>query len=85
MKAFSVFDKKASAYGVPFFEKNAGMALRSFEQLVGDDRSLVYKYPEDFALYQLADFDDNSGLLVSNENPVHVANATEFVKEVNKD
>ena len=79
MKCFSVFDTKANMFGVPFFAVSVGVASRLFADLVADNRSTIYRYPADFALYEIGDFNETSGLFTSLDRPNHVCNASEFV------
>ena len=79
MKCFSVFDTKANVFGVPFFALTVGVASRLFADLVADFQSTVNRYPADFALYEMGDFNETSGLFTSLDRPNHVCNASEFV------
>lgn len=58
----SVYDRAAQFYGRPFFVVAAGQATRSFRDEVNRSDSEMGKHPEDFDLWQLGVFDDNSGL-----------------------
>lgn len=82
LKIYAVYDKKAMVYAPPFFVNTAIEAVRAFGELVSDGRSTVAKYPSDFALYWLGDFDDCSGsfIPVPNGVPNLVHEAMEFVK-----
>lgn len=79
LMAFSLFDVKAKAYCVPFFVHNVNLALRSFGDAVLDQSTGISKHPEDFMLYRLGEYDDNSGKLLSLNEPEFVANAVDFV------
>lgn len=80
-QVFSLFDSKANAYIQPFFMAQKGQALRALDSIVNNPQTEVNKYPADFALYKLGEFDDVSGQLVSLKVPEFIANAIEFVKE----
>lgn len=80
LKIYAVYDKKAMVYAPPFFVNTAIEAVRAFGELVADGRSTVAKYPSDFALYCLGDFDDCNGLFMPNGIPQLVHEAMEFVK-----
>lgn len=58
----SVHDKKAETYSAPFYPPSKGVAIREFIDIVNkpDENSLYYKHPDDFDLYYLGDFDDQS-------------------------
>lgn len=74
-KIFSIRDSKGEIYGQPFFQKTAGEAERSFKSLVQDEKSMVSKYPEDFDLYYLGEYDDLTGKIKSLDTPSHICKA----------
>jgi len=85
-KIFSMYDSKVEAYNKPFHQTTKGEALRTFIDAVNDERSPMSKHPEDYSLFQIGEFDDQTGKYTSNEKPVHIANAHEFVrKDVRQD
>lgn len=62
----SVFDSAAQVFGRPFFVVAKGQAIRSFSDEVqrqAPDNELA-RHPDDFTLYQLAEFDDAFGAFV---------------------
>ena len=61
LKTFTIRDSKGEFYSPPFLQKTHGEAERSFKQLVQDQRSQVSKFPEDYDLYYIGEFDDNTG------------------------
>lgn len=63
LKAFSIYDTKSLAYGVPFFMSSVGQATRAFADLSNDNQSIIYKHPTDFVLFEIGDFDDSDGRL----------------------
>lgn len=75
LKIFSIRDSKAENYLQPFFNKTHGEAERNFRELARDDKSIVSKYPEDYDLYFLGTYDDNSGKLSPADTPQHVVKA----------
>lgn len=75
MCVFSVYDSKAEAYAMPFFQKTIGLAIRSFEQAAKDPESNLYKYPGDFTLFQIGEFDEIKGVLVPLESHTNLGNA----------
>lgn len=77
---FSLHDIKAKAFTLPFFMDQKGQALRALDGIVNDENTQVHKYPEDFKLYKLGTFDDNSGLVCSLSTPEFLVDATDFVK-----
>ena len=58
----SIFDLAAQSYGRPVFIPSQGLAIRSFSDEVNKpDGGDLHNHPEDFVLYELGGFDDNTG------------------------
>lgn len=81
MKVFAVFDIKAKAYMQPFFGGNAGSAMRAFGDEVVKDGSPIGRHPEDYQLFELGLFNDNTGVLSGLPNAKVLCTALDFVKE----
>ena len=60
---FGVYDKKAEAFMSPFTFHTQGQAIRAFSDTVNDPATAMYRHPDDFDLYQIGLFNDNSGEL----------------------
>lgn len=60
-KLFSVYDKKAEAYLQPIMANTIGEVKRQFMDIVNDGKSPFGKHPEDFELYHIGEWDDNTG------------------------
>jgi len=67
----SVKDRAADAYGRPMFVPSVGVAIRSFSDEINrqDADNQLYNHPDDFDLYELGEFDDNSGKFALHEEP----------------
>lgn len=76
IKAYSVHDVCADAYGTPFFSMSDPVAARSFLQIADDPQSTIFRTPTDYTLYRIGYFDDESGLFVSEPTPVFVVRAS---------
>lgn len=61
LRAFSVFDAKAQAFGRPFFVGTDGEAIRVFSDAVRDASTPFGKHPEDYSLFRCGEFDLQSG------------------------
>lgn len=61
---FAVRDRAADTFGRPFFDVATGRAIRGFtdEANRAAEDNQLYKHPEDFDLYSLGSFDDDTGL-----------------------
>ena len=78
-KIFVMRDSKAGFYGVPFFEVSRGSALRGLTEAVRDKQSTICKYPEDFSLFEIGEWDNVACKMLLNPAPVHVINAIDLV------
>lgn len=82
IKMFAVLDKQPNAYMQPFFALTAGQAARMFGDLVADNNSQVSKHPEDYALFHVGEFDDQSGEVDGLANgPQPVARGRDFIPQ----
>lgn len=75
LKMYSMRDMKGEIFHPPFFKKTHGEAERDFKTLVNDDKSMVNKYPEDYDLYYVGEYDDQRGIVVPLDTPQHVTKA----------
>ena len=72
LKAFSIRDAKAEVFNTPFFQKTHGEAERSFRTGINDQTTSLNKYPEDFDLYYIGEYDDQSGCFIVLDTPQHM-------------
>lgn len=82
LKIYSLRDSKSEIFNVPFYKLTHGEAERDFRSLVNDEKSMVHKYPEDYDLYYLGEYDDNSGKMTSLDSPMHLVKAVQLVNPV---
>lgn len=67
----TVKDRAADAFGRPMFVRSIGEAIRSFSDEVNrkaEDNQL-YNHSDDFDLFELGEFDDNTGLMSLHDQP----------------
>lgn len=74
-KMFAIMDSKAEVYNFPFAKLSHGEAERDFKTLCNDDKTTVFKYPEDFDLYYLGTFDTTTGKMECLPTPQHIVKA----------
>lgn len=75
LKVFSIRDAKAEIFNAPFYKRSHGEAERDFSQLTTDGKSTVNQYPEDFDLYYLGTYNDQTGKFDPIDSPQHVVKA----------
>ena len=71
----SVKDRAADAYGRPMFVPSIGVAIRGFTDEINRQAAdnQMYAHPDDFDLYELGTWDDNTCMFVGHESPKVVA------------
>jgi len=72
MKVFTVYDSKARTYGKPFFANSAVEALRSWIEICRDPEAPFSKFPDDFSLYEIGEYDQESAQF-HQEKPHHLS------------
>lgn len=78
----SVRDRAANAFGRPFFVATRGQAIRSFSDEVNTKRegNALQAHPEDFDLYELGVFDEDTGQFENNHVPTQIAVGKDVVR-----
>lgn len=64
-KMCSIHDSKAMAWSVPISFQAAGQAIRAFSDQVNNPESDFGRHPEDYSLFVVGEFDEQSGNVVS--------------------
>lgn len=61
----SIKDRAADAFGRPAFVPSVGVAIRSFSDEINrsDSENQMYSHPDDFDLFELASYDDSTGIV----------------------
>lgn len=79
---FTVFDTAAEAFLRPFFAETEGMAKRAFSEAINspDGESSFFKHFQDYSLFLVGWFDDQSGEITA-EKPTHIGAGAAFRKE----
>ena len=62
-KIFSIYDSKAETFNTPLFLVQEGQAIRIFDDMVNDDQTDIAKHTEDYTLFNLGEFDSETGLV----------------------
>lgn len=76
---YSLKDIKLGKLGIPFVAPNDDIAKRMLAETMQAGDTTIAKYPEDFQLFKLGEYDEITGELVNDFK--FIANATEFKKE----
>jgi len=67
----AVKDRAADAFGRPLFVPSVGLAIRSFSDEVNrsDVENQMFNHSDDFDLYEIGSFDDNTGIIDCHPQP----------------
>lgn len=90
LRLYCIYDSKAEQFSPPQVYHNDMLALRAFEGLVNDDKTLINTYPEDFSLHYVGNLGDSDGRYYidsSDESrvPVLVGRAIDYVRDLDED
>lgn len=75
---FAVRDNAAEAYMQLWTAPTKGAALRSFSDATNDGQSPICKHPQDHVLFQLGEYDDNTGVITPLPSPLSLGVALEY-------
>lgn len=73
MKMFTIRDKAAEGFNMPFFQQTIALAERTFKDASQDPNSAASRNPQDFSLWYVGDFDHTTGLVTPKTEPVKIA------------
>lgn len=87
LRLYCIYDSKAEQFSPPQVYHNDMLALRAFEGLVNDDKTLINSYPEDFSLHYVGNLGDSDGRYYidsSDESriPILVGKAVDYVSDI---
>lgn len=84
MTLYGIKDTKAMAFNQPFLMVNDQVAIRSVKAVAADKQTELGKYPEDYELWSLGEYDDKTGIITSDiKHIVNIGDLVEVENEVN--
>lgn len=81
MKIYTIYDSKSETYSYPYQARATGEALRIFTTIANDDQHPIGKYPADYTLFQIGEFDDQKADYKILDAKINLGNALEFVNK----
>lgn len=84
-KVLSVYDCKAQMYSGPIFVVAVGVGVRAFADAVNDNQLEFSKHPTDYILFEIGDWDDNTGEFKNCVPPHQLGVGADFVRKELKD
>jgi hypothetical protein len=80
-KIYNVYDMKIKVWGKPNFAfRNTAEALRSFEIAINEAGTQFNRHPEDYAMYEIGTFDDETGIITMLDPKISLGTASDYVK-----
>lgn len=79
LEMFSVYDSAAKAFLEPFFAPTVDVAIRMFRRLLQNEDHQFRKFPEDYTLFQLGCFHQDTGLLEALPTPHNLGIAMIYI------
>jgi len=77
-KVYAIQDAIAGAFQLPFTTVNEPTAIRMAANAVNQEGTLINLNPSDFRLFNLGEFDDQSGKIEALDIPQHVCDMHEL-------
>lgn len=78
MKIYSIYDSKAEAYLPLNFFPTKAAAIRSFSAAAQDPKSDFHKFAQDFTLFELGEWDEQTAKFVIHEAKIPLGTAVEY-------
>lgn len=79
-KVFSIFDSKAAVFERPYFAPTTGAGIRTFQDACADPQTMLHRHPEDFHLFEIGEYDDQTGAMASTQ-PQSLGTAAMFKED----
>lgn len=64
MHIFAIRDRALGAYMQPWVAQTPGLATRMFQDELGNKEGQMFRHPDDYDLYHIGEFNQDTGVLV---------------------
>lgn len=81
IQVMSVYDSKTKVFGQPQYFINVPTALRAWGDTSNNPQDPVYKHPEDYTLFHIGEYDDESGSFNNLPTPNPLGTALQFKQQ----
>lgn len=82
INVYSIFDRKALVYHLPYFAQTHAVAVRTLSDVVADPNTTFGRHPNDYVLYCIGRYDDAKGAMLPLSPMDHVIDAIALVKAI---
>lgn len=80
LSVFSIYDIGVSTWLRPMFARNKGEMVRQFSEGVNDSKSSISRYADDYVLYEIGTWNDDTCEFNLHKAPIKIGVAREFLK-----
>ena len=77
---YSIYDRKAKVYHNPCFCYNVADAIRMHTVIFSDGQSMFNQFPDDYQIFKLGSFANDTGKIVSLSHPEYVCSAEDLLQ-----
>ena len=78
LRIFCIYDAVAKTHGTPFFLPETAQAQREFKNCANNPEHAFCRNPSDYTLYELGQFDIESGMIDIYEKLEHLSTAASY-------
>jgi len=82
---FSIYDSKVGAYLPPFYMQTKPAAIRAITDTISDPNHQFAKHPEDYTLFYLGTYEDNTSKFTVEETPQSICVLLELIEHTIKE
>lgn len=80
LQIYCIYDSKVLDYANPFYLHSEGELRRGFVEVCMNPETKMNKYPNDFSVYHIGEWNSESGI-ISSHPPALVMTAVEAIKQ----
>ncbi|WNK12594.1 MAG: nonstructural protein [Microvirus sp.] len=73
-----MYDSKVQTFAQPFQMRTKGEALRGWQDVCNDPSTQISKYPEDYSLHELGEYDEETGSFINLPVPLNLGLAASY-------
>lgn len=85
LRMYSIYDRKSTLWTRPFFNKSDADATRGFQIGANDSEIQLGMFPEDFDLFFMGVFNEETGTYMIMDKPLFVVSAISLKKLAKKE
>jgi len=78
---YAIYDSKAQHYGQLFPSQTHGAAERLFSDSVNKPDSPHNAHPDDYSLYYIGEYDDDSGRFLTQDMPLKLVHGKQLLRD----